>query len=281
MRNDRKISSVSNCRYPGAFTLIELLVVIAIIALLLAVLMPALKKAKETAKSIVCRNHLKTLGISNQVYSSENENWFVPLVDTTMQSSGQATWNSNDSFRKIIGFDNKDTGSKYNMPSEYLCPSDTQSKDKYWNSVSSSYKNFVSYGYNMTDWGRGSKNPINLSGDIPSSTWACRLKSTDIKSSSEKIMFIDSGDIWAVKYGADYKWHWDKFGQDIVKYRQPPNNMWHPIYYRHNEGANIAFFDGHADRLAKENVYRFDSTGSPNEPLNNSIWFCNPRNIAP
>lgn len=263
------------------FTLIELLVVIAIIALLLAILMPSLRKAKEAAKSIVCRNHLKTLGMSNQIYSSDNDLWFVSVIDTTMQSSGQATWNSNDSFRKIIGFANKDTGSKYDMPAEYLCPSDTQSKDRYWDNVSTPYKNFVSFGYNMTDWSTGSKNPINLSGNIPSSTWACRLKSTKITSSSEKIMFIDAGDIWAIKYGADFKLYWDKYRQDIVEYRKPPNNMWHPTYYRHNEGANIAFFDGHAERLKKEDVYRYDSSGNVNEGANNSIWFCDPRNKAP
>lgn len=42
------------------FTLIELLVVIAIIALLLAILMPALRKAKESAREIICRANLRS-----------------------------------------------------------------------------------------------------------------------------------------------------------------------------------------------------------------------------
>ena len=44
-----------------AFTLIELLVVIAVIALLMAILMPALRRAKEQARALVCGRHLQQL----------------------------------------------------------------------------------------------------------------------------------------------------------------------------------------------------------------------------
>ncbi|MEN6383670.1 MAG: type II secretion system protein [Phycisphaerales bacterium] len=57
-----------------AFTLVELLVVISIIAILLAVLLPALNKAKEGARTIVCSTNLKNYGSALQMYANSNNN---------------------------------------------------------------------------------------------------------------------------------------------------------------------------------------------------------------
>ncbi len=56
-----------------AFTLIELLVVISIIALLVSILMPALSKARNSAKDVMCLTNLKTMQLASIMYTEANE----------------------------------------------------------------------------------------------------------------------------------------------------------------------------------------------------------------
>lgn len=58
------------------FTLIELLVVIAIIALLLSIIIPSLKKAKEHAREIFCKNNLKQYGTACFMYRGDYDDKF-------------------------------------------------------------------------------------------------------------------------------------------------------------------------------------------------------------
>jgi len=73
--------SVKNAAF-RAFTLIELLVVIAIIAILASMLLPGLAKAKQAGLRIKCVSDLKQLGMSTEMYTSDNKNFYPPRLGT-------------------------------------------------------------------------------------------------------------------------------------------------------------------------------------------------------
>ena len=246
-----------------AFTLIELLVVISIIAMLMSILVPSLGKARERAKKVICTNNVRQIGLANALYAQYSDNWYVPYYNKSL-----IIWFQNPLYVKIMGIDKRtddaDTGAMLTLPEDYKCPSDTRKQDDgLWDDGGSRIN--VSYGYNITNLLEGNMWKIGQN---------YGHKMSQIHKPFIKIAFMDSTDYGVYsKYPwflADYTRYWDKWG-DVVG---PPNN-WHTPAYRHNEGANIVFFDGHSEYLKKEEIFQKQKSVFPRYQVNNlECHFC-------
>ena len=79
-RSDRRRSG-------GAFTLLELLIVIGIIALLISLLLPALARTRESARQVLCLNHLKELAAAVTSYANDNAGAFPGPAGSVIATS--------------------------------------------------------------------------------------------------------------------------------------------------------------------------------------------------
>ena len=227
------------------FTLIELLVVIAIIALLLSVIMPALKKAKEHAKRLICLNHLRNIGLANVLYSEAHDGWYVPIMDLIDDGRIDYEWPHNNAFRDLLGYKDADAyvedgGEQWHAPKDFLCPSDEIAIDEIEDEL---YTNWISYGGNITDWYQNWMD-ILYAGH----------RETMIENPCRELSFSESNDWWMWWLGADYVAGWDVLGHDtIMPYKYVDCDG--PTLYRHSEGANLLFYDGHVEWWRKEQVF--------------------------
>ncbi|MFA6666415.1 MAG: DUF1559 domain-containing protein [Armatimonadota bacterium] len=206
----------------GGFTLIELLVVIAIIAILAAILFPVFAQAREKARQSSCQSNLKQIALAIDMYRQDYDEYFPYCANAT----DNWTWVGVLLHGKYITANNL-----------LICPSfaDCSFKkdilnvkpENALNPASAWPLKWIPYGYNFEYLGTsvyvtpGDYTPANMA---------------QLKSPSETIMVADN---W---YSTDPSL---KRGYCIISQTETNGSPNGTIHSRHNEGANIAWADGH------------------------------------
>lgn len=156
----------------AGFTLIELLVVVAIIAILAALLLPALRRAKEQSKRMVCVSQLRQIGQAMYLYAGDNDS-SVPAGrwDNNGNWGNVNTWYSN--LTPWIAPDRSVNGVVYSLSAadqmtynavwrKLVCPSQNLDGVLWADGVPRTYginiggtKLMYDNGYGLTDWATG------------------------------------------------------------------------------------------------------------------------------
>jgi len=275
------------------FTLIELLVVISIIALLVSILLPALNKAREKGQAIVCLTHIKTFAFANMQFEEQN-GFMTP-----------GCWVLNEDYLRLLEMSDTDIEENIKngyrdavLPADLQCPGSPIGKMglEGARTMGATWTG-VSYGYNM-----GTYNPKAVRytyRGVPAYTELIYkynrntnvsverfYKSSQITSPYSKVMFVDANEFGVNTHvqsprpenytseicGINYEVAWDMYNELCAK-----ENVYAALMYRHSEGANVAFWDGHAARQAKEKLWILDEAhpgmlGKSDNPEMAMIW---------
>lgn len=164
-------------RQKSAFTLIELLVVISIIAVLMAIMMPGLRKARESAKTLICASNIRQIGYAFNIYIDGRKNKTFPTK-----------WNSTEPIQypiQVVLYN--DLGQDHKA---FKCPSAVMAQEgKWFDPAQTPY--FTSYGYNV---GMETKDSAGK---------AIGVSLLRIKDPSTKIVFADT--MWNLPTHKEYR----------------------------------------------------------------------------
>ncbi|MFN0136660.1 MAG: type II secretion system protein [Phycisphaerae bacterium] len=265
----------------AAFTLIELLVVVAIIALLISILLPALSRARDQAKTAVCGSNQRQLMLANTYYYQENKNR-MPVIGGSNNPAGEFGRNGpyNQWFQIIYLYPHMkdlklfrcpgasgDNSVKalygVNDPGTPINPNDFNgSTSLYFVRKSSSF--YAETAYRHQWWPEQDPVALDTAEEFPelyTEYWYNDYGSVDFSGAGGNAIRDSAGQPIAQINGGNV----EKFVSPSKVVPMTDYGWWQkPEEMRHQLGLNLAFLDGHVQRLPKAKFYDLDGRGSPN-----------------
>ncbi len=234
--------------YEKAFTLIELLVVISIIAVLMAIMMPALQRARDQARQLVCKSNVRQFGNALGLYTADNKDTF-PVIHAKAEMPSQFHPDSPMwcvQFAKYLGLRWEEqvevdltTGKLIGFGKRYSdvwrCPTDKE-KDKKYIGYGPNYPNMIAYpkehGSNPIAHRRPHKNSTLKA---PSTT----LFMTETHSSGAAVYAYETPKASGFNFRAEVDTNGDGINDTATRFKD--SAVFNNIGYRHGKNdANVS-----------------------------------------
>ena len=227
----------------SAFTLIELLVVIAIIAILAAILFPVFAQAREKARTISCLSNMKQMGLALNMYAQDYDeglptwaSWAVALAIPSGSGFPSPTNPAQEQYWDfmILPYVKSGTPPVGIVPltgGVWKCPSSEQPPT------------LRSYSYNQClAW---DSRPTSVRGATsPGYRWPA-ITAIDKPSSTDFV--ADGGKDGRLAPAHFFQGYYEKYVAKVIYTREAP--------WRHQDGANYVYVDGHAKYAKGETIY--------------------------